>query len=298
MKVEAAEAADVAGATAAGESACPSCDAALVGDFCHRCGEKRPGARDLTLRHFVAEAAQEFTSVEHSKIFRTLRALLLRPGFLSVEWVAGRRNLYLKPLNLCLIILALHVFVYSTKQVSTFDFGQIVETERQWAAASGRPNRSVYDRSIQRAMSARGLSREAVLEQISERWSRNVSFFQLPLILAYAVLLQLFYLFSRRHFVEHVVFSLHFIAFTALTVILMWPVYYAVGIGPTSAGLWVAGAKFLLDITYLFLAARAFYRDGVGWALVKAPLMFAAYFFIYVTTYLVALFAAIFSVTR
>jgi Protein of unknown function (DUF3667) len=305
MKVETVEAAEHVGtaAEASGDAAaeapaCPSCKETLVGDYCHRCGEKRPGARDLTLRHFFAEAAQEFTSVEHSKIFRTLRALLFRPGFLTLEWVAGRRNFYLKPLNLCLIILALQVFVYSTKQVSTFDFGRIVDTERQFIEAQGLKHEPVYERLVRTVMSQRGLSREAVLESINDRWSRNVSFFQLPLVLAYALLLQLFYLFSRRHFVEHVVFSLHFIAFTSLTVVLMWPIYYVLGVTPTAFNVWVAVGKFLLDIVYLFVAARAFYRDTAGWALVKAPAMFAAYFVIYVITYIAALLVSIAAVAK
>ncbi|HWS56549.1 MAG TPA: DUF3667 domain-containing protein, partial [Pyrinomonadaceae bacterium] len=277
---------------------CPSCGETLVGEFCHRCGERSAGARDLTLRHFVAEAAQEFTSVEHSKMFRTLRALLLRPGLLTVEWAAGRRNLYLKPLNLCLLILTLQVFVYSTRQVSTFDFGRIIEMEKQLLASQGISGRSMYDRLVEGVAAERGATRETVLERINERWSRNVSFFQVPLVLAYALMLQLFYLFSRRHFVEHVVFSLHFIAFTSLTVVLMWPLYYAVGIAPTAANMWVAVGKFLLDIAYLFVAARVFYRDTSGWALVKAPAMFAAYFVIYVLTYIAALFASIYSVAR
>jgi hypothetical protein len=148
MKAEAARAEDAGAAEpeapeapaspqppSAPDALCPSCGETLVGDFCHRCGEKRAEARDLTLRHFLSEAAQEFTSVEHSKIFRTLRALLFRPGFLTREWAAGRRNCYLKPLNLCLLILALQVFVYSTRQVSTFDFGQIIESEKRILAA-------------------------------------------------------------------------------------------------------------------------------------------------------------------
>ena len=28
---------------------CPECGTALVGDFCHGCGEKRPEARDLSV---------------------------------------------------------------------------------------------------------------------------------------------------------------------------------------------------------------------------------------------------------
>ena len=30
-----------------------------MGDYCHRCGEKRVDARDLSVKHFVAEATQE-----------------------------------------------------------------------------------------------------------------------------------------------------------------------------------------------------------------------------------------------
>src|SRR5213082_3441973 len=47
-------------------SSCPNCGEALVGDYCHRCGEKHLEGRDLSVRHFLHEAAQELTSVEHS----------------------------------------------------------------------------------------------------------------------------------------------------------------------------------------------------------------------------------------
>ena len=58
--------------------ACRNCGATLAGEFCHECGERRPdGRRDLSLRHFAGEAAQEFASLEHSKLLRTLGALLL-----------------------------------------------------------------------------------------------------------------------------------------------------------------------------------------------------------------------------
>src|ERR1044072_2585558 len=85
---------------------CPEWEETRGGDFCHACGEKRREARDLSTRYFFSETAQELTSVEHSKLFHTIWALLFRPGFLTNEWIAGRRRRYLKPLNLCLGILA------------------------------------------------------------------------------------------------------------------------------------------------------------------------------------------------
>src|SRR5690349_14523356 len=116
-------------AVAAG-GACPSCGGGLVGDYCHACGEKRAGARDLTLGHFLREAVQELTSLEHSKLLRTLRALLFRPGLLSAEWVEGRRNLYVKPLNLYLAVFALSLFAFSVyAPLSMYNLQTVIEQD-------------------------------------------------------------------------------------------------------------------------------------------------------------------------
>jgi predicted amidophosphoribosyltransferase len=72
---------DAAAAASVSEAApaCPECGTAFVGDYCQRCGEKRPEARDLSVRHFLADAAKELTSLD-SKLLRTVWALLFRPG--------------------------------------------------------------------------------------------------------------------------------------------------------------------------------------------------------------------------
>ncbi len=79
----------------AADGDCPSCGETLAGDYCHACGEKRPEGRDLSVRRFFGEAAQELTSVEPSKLFNTLRALMLRPGLLTSVLVVGYFACYL-----------------------------------------------------------------------------------------------------------------------------------------------------------------------------------------------------------
>jgi hypothetical protein len=277
---------------------CASCGAALVGDYCHVCGEKRVDARDISVRHFVGEAAQELTSVEHSKLFRTVYALLFKPGFLTAEYFSGRRNCYLKPLNLCLAIFALHLFVYTAyKQVSTYDIGQVVETEKQMAEQWKLPNSGAMAKSLDKAATRKGVTTEALYESINEKWNRNASLIQLPQILLLALLLQFVYLF-RRYFVEHIVFSMHFLSFTALTVVMMWPIYFVMGIKPTLISLAVVFLKFLLDIFYLFVATRVFYKESVGKALLRAPVIFAGYFVIYVLLHNVAMLFALRAATR
>lgn len=292
------ETCDAPDTTAPPASSCPTCGEALVGDYCHACGEKRPEARDLTVRHFVEDAAKELTSLD-SKLYHTLRALLFRPGLLTLEWIAGRRGRYLKPLNLCLALFAVQIFAYTvTKQASMFNIAMIVDNERQMSEQMHLPNGGVYGRLFARASARKGESVETLEDTVNEKWQRNVSLLQPAQILILAVLLQLLYIFSRRYFVEHLVFSMHFLAFTTLTTTLMWPVYFFLGIAPTRYNMLVAVSKFLLDIFYMFIALRAVYRGSHAFAVLRAFVLFVGYFVTYILVFLVALFVAMFAVLK
>jgi hypothetical protein len=281
--------ADAGGGAEAGAGAeeCPGCGEALLGDYCHRCGEKRPESRDLSVRHFFGEAAQELSSVEHSKLFNTLRALLLRPGLLTNEWVAGRRKSYLKPLNLCLGLLALNLFAYSFyKPVSMYDLEKFVRHD-------GRPETT---RMFDRFAARKGIGRDELFNRLGEKWQRYMALAPLVFVGAFALVLQLVLLFSRRYLVEHLVFSMHFVAFSTLVVLLLWPVYFVVGIKPGGVNLLIGVFKWVLDIVYMFVAVRAVYRLGTARTLVAAPLLVVGYFACYLLVLAGALGAAFVSV--
>jgi hypothetical protein len=280
-----------------GAGACPTCAKALVGDYCHHCGEKRSGARDLSLRHFVADAAQELTSLD-SKLFRTLFTLLVRPGRLTNEWIAGRRVPYIKPLNLCLGIFALSLFVYTaSKNVNIFDIRFMIENEPEYAKQMGlRGGGHVYADMFAEVARRRGVPAESLYDTFNEKWQRNFSLLGPAQIVALAVLLQLVYFFSRRYFVEHLVFSMHFLAWAALTNTLLWPVYYFTGLHLSGVNAYLAGFKFLADIAYLFLALRAVYRGHPALVVLGAVVVFVGYFFIYSFMAVAALFAALVSI--
>ena len=265
--------------------ACPECGTALVGEFCHACGEKRPEARDLSIRRFFSEAAQELTSVEHSKLFHTVRALLFRPGLLTNEWRAGRRRRYLKPLNLCLGILAIHFFAYSAyKPVSMFDLEKFIRQERR------EDSMKVFERFAAR----KELTLPQLFERLSEKWQRYTSLSTLIFIGGFALVLQLVFFFRRRYFVEHLVFSMHFVSFSTLLVLLMWPVYLFTGIGGASGtNLFVALFKWLLDMVYMGFAVRAVYGLGTLKTVPAAVVLVVGYFLSYALTLLGALVAAV-----
>jgi hypothetical protein len=275
------------------EQRCGNCGTVLVGDYCHGCGEKRVEARDISVKHFAAEAAGELTSIEHSKLWRTLRALLFKPGFLTVEYFSGRRSRYLKPLNLCLAIFAFHLFVYTAhRQVSTYDIRQVVESQREIGEQWKLKDADALPKVLERVAARKRVTTEALYESINEKWNRYVSLSQIPQIILFALMLQFVYLF-RRYFAEHLVFSLHFLSFTALTVAMMWPLYFVLGLKPNVWNILVALLKFMLDIFYLFVAARVFYKESVGTALLRAPVIFVGYFLIYVTLHTASMLVAL-----
>jgi hypothetical protein len=266
---------------------CPECSATLAGDFCHRCGEKRLDSRDLSLRHFFDEALQELTSVEHSKLFHTVWALLFRPGFLTNEWIAGRRRRYLKPLNLCLGIFALSLFAYSVyKPVSMYDIDKFLKQDQ-----TGKSSKL-----FERVAAKKHMETEALLDRISERWQRFMSLSPFVFVGAFALVLQLVFIFTRRYFVEHLVFSMHYVSFSLLTVVLLWPLYLFIGIKQGGVNTAVAVCKWLLDIIYMFFAVRAVYRLSTGRTILASLLLVVGYFLSYMLVLIGSLVLAIIAV--
>ena len=77
---------------------CTNCGAPLRGGYCYTCGQPIKGMiRPLsTMLHDVADTIFNIDS----RIFRTLLPLLLKPGYLSIEYFAGRRVRYVTPFRL------------------------------------------------------------------------------------------------------------------------------------------------------------------------------------------------------
>lgn len=83
--------------------ACPSCGATLMGKYCQDCGQERRDPADLSVQRVVGEAAREFVDLE-SGALGTLRDLLFRPGYLTTEYLEGRRQAHVGPAKLYVLV--------------------------------------------------------------------------------------------------------------------------------------------------------------------------------------------------
>ena len=81
-------------------SQCPNCNATVHGPFCAECGQETD-IGVLKLRDFSHEYLQNFVTLE-GRLWRTLWMLITQPGQLTVEFIAGRRRRYVRPLPLYL----------------------------------------------------------------------------------------------------------------------------------------------------------------------------------------------------
>jgi hypothetical protein len=88
---------------AAGTSRCENCGAPLTGKYCSACGQHHFDHPVHDFGHFVSEAFEDLTHAD-SRLWRTLIALLFRPGFLTREFLDGRRVRYLPPVRLYLVL--------------------------------------------------------------------------------------------------------------------------------------------------------------------------------------------------
>jgi Protein of unknown function (DUF3667) len=80
---------------------CANCGTPGSGRYCGSCGQ-RLDVHLHSLGHFTSEAAEVLTHSD-SSLWATLLPLLRRPGWLTREFVAGRRARYLHPFRLYLV---------------------------------------------------------------------------------------------------------------------------------------------------------------------------------------------------
>ena len=93
------------------EETCLNCGAALVGPYCHACGQK--GHVHRTLHGFGHDLLHSVFHFE-GKIWRTLPMLAWRPGELTRRYIAGERARFVSPIALFLFSVFLMFGVFSS----------------------------------------------------------------------------------------------------------------------------------------------------------------------------------------
>lgn len=131
------------------EKICLNCGAALHGRFCHYCGQENIEPKD-SFWHLVTHFVYDIIHFD-GKFFSTLKSLLFRPGFLSHEYLRGRRADYLHPIRMYVFTSAFFFLIF-------FSFYQkedeINIQENQDTAAAVLTKLEKQKKSLEKSMSS------------------------------------------------------------------------------------------------------------------------------------------------
>src|SRR5262245_29290688 len=231
---------------------CPNCGAELTLEYCPVCGQRQIQPDELSARRFFHELFEEFASLQVK--FKTLHTLrgLLTPGWLTAQYLSGRRQLYLTPFKFYLVCAAIF---FLSAPVAGFRLASLIESDR-----SG---------TLGRLVSARVADDDPRRPLFNARFDVRVqSVYTIAVgIEAVVLALMLQLLFRRQHLAygAHLIFALHYVAFMYLLTI---------GVG-ASRRLGVStdlGAivGYALLTPYLVLALKRVYAESLGAILLKA----------------------------
>ncbi len=92
------------------ERNCLNCNIAVKGRFCHRCGQENIEPKETVL-HLITHFFQDITHFD-GKFFSSLKYLLTKPGFLSKEYMIGRRASYINPIRMYVFTSAIFFLIF------------------------------------------------------------------------------------------------------------------------------------------------------------------------------------------
>jgi thiamine biosynthesis protein ThiS len=255
--------------------ACPTCGAPASARFCPSCGEQRPSAADLSMRHFFSHALGELFHFD-SKIFRSFRLLFTRPGFLTAEYLRGCRKPYLHPFQ---IFFVANLFYFLVQPyIGWTGLRTTLDIQLHMMSYSHLASRMVADRIAAKGITLAEFSRS--FDHVVDVQARSLV---LVMVLLYAMVLAILQWRKKQFFGQHLVFSLHFTAFwltaifvalyPGLSLLLRFSLRHGVHLPSMNWDQFIFPIALLLLLIYSFLALRTAYRDSIFMSFAKALIL-------------------------
>ena len=286
---------------------CLNCGARLGGQYCGTCGQ-RSLSRLISIWQLLAEAFGDLFEMD-SRLWRTLRPLLVRPGQLTRDYLLGRRARYMPPFRRYLV-LSLIFFVVAFFDPRD-DLGLLFEPVPP-DAVSEAPDTALGadDKTFELSVTDPEAKCDIDSDEFSDwpDWFKrrltpdrleavcnrvladngatfldllidNIPVALIVLMPLMALVLKVLYPLSRRYFVEHLLFIVHFHAFFFLILTLQILFSRTMGLlgAPDGASALVIVAASLYIPVYLYMALRRVYAQRHIFTIIKYVALMVAY---------------------
>ncbi|MCB0402749.1 MAG: DUF3667 domain-containing protein [Flavobacteriales bacterium] len=272
---------------------CKNCHTEFKGTerFCPNCGQKN--IEKLNLKYILGQFVEDVFNWD-SKFFTTLKYLILKPGFLSKEFIAGRRVRYVSPIRLYLVLSVLFFFLISIvgqlpKEESQGDLKagftyndqkiDVAPEKYRELIASNELDYYVKDTLGFTGSFDRYMVKKTIIAENSEGEFGNTLLDQLSIfLLIFIPVISLVYkwTFSRNKYdyIKHMMFNVHYNSFIMFLLVLNELTKFFDRVGLSTFRLLFILAMILLAVGYLFKAIKRFYERK--WWVVLYKMLFLA----------------------
>ena len=250
---------------------CPNCGTALAGAYCYACGQKGEAFHRSVL-HLVTEAFEGLSHFD-GRFWVTLPRLIARPGKLTRDYLDGHRAAQIPPFRLFLVVL---IVVFFAGSLGPGSQQKAVRIEPQDTFMAQSPSDLAAFKKLFEAMRTTPQGKWLVergtiavkdpeaLTRSMESWAHQFAILMLPIA---ALLLSVLFAFKKGVYVfDHLIFSMHSLAFQGLLL-------SAVFLGSLAFGE-AANALLLVSPVHLFAHMRGTYRISILGALLRMSLLF------------------------
>jgi hypothetical protein len=308
---------------------CLNCGAHLTGQYCGQCGQRAVG-RFISIWQLLSDAFGDLFELD-SRLWRTMIPLLIRPGLLTKDYLEGRRARYMPPFRMYLVLSVLFFVVafFNPRDDLAIFYEPVVEPTVELVAEEestqenseeddpeednsdflndcsiGEIDLSEAPEWLERRITAERL--EAVCDRVQvigqtglkKAVLENIPAALIVLLPIMAFVLKLLYPLSRRYYVEHLLFFVHFHSFMffILTLqILITRLGEWIGFVETLFSLIVIAATLYIPV-YMFVAMRHVYGQRRALTFVKYVPLVIAYAVLFIVLMLTVLVVTVFSI--
>jgi hypothetical protein len=297
------------------EKKCLNCNSETVGRYCHACGQENIEPKE-SVGNFFKHFFEDLTHFEGG-FFRSMKALLFKPGFLSSEFMVGKRQTYLHPIRFYIFssfVFFFLIFIIPNKDTSknsnnifeinynnkdTVANNDSLKTIKDTSKIVINNNDSSVPGFIQKklkklqklSLKERGDYIKEINKNIAKK-TPQLLWVVLPLIIWLLKLINLRH--KEYWYVNHGVFAIHITIFI-FTVFLLQRILNAIG-KATGWGLFeiISGILLLLTFIYIILAFKHFYKQGWIKTILKSGFIISTSMVLIIIAFLFALVFTVF----
>lgn len=248
---------------------CTNCETQLQEgeNFCPACGQKNLD-RKVPLWMFIGDFVRDELKIDN-RLFRTLKNLVINPGFLTNEFIVGKRRSYIQPPQLFLLMGFLCFFIISLQiepEIKKLDKGNFNIGLMDGLGIDSTTNNVFLNYMDEKAKEAEENPAIFISNSL-----QKLPFVLLVVLPIFALFQHLVYIRHKIFFVEHFVFLLHVHAF--LFLLFFFASFFLMFMDNVQFFMYIPFIHFI----YLLFAFRKVYNQGLLKTFFKFFLLFLIY---------------------